>query len=99
MQDRSTPRNRPRRPGQLADGDGTMSGATEGITLFVRATLKSGEQVISTFTKLKGISRYGSDVLSGRKSFNRWRRVSTAHPVSCGRVMRRAQEVISGSDI
>lgn len=67
--------------------------------LYVLATLKNGEQVISEFEELRGIRTLASDVMSGRKAFPVWRKVGDTHPVSGEAVTLRTREFISGTEV
>jgi hypothetical protein len=69
-------------------------------TKFLRATLDTGEQVVSEFANLAGSGQgYATQVFAGVKPFNAWRVVSGRHPVSGEEVLVRARTMYSGRRI
>lgn len=67
--------------------------------LYVRVTLRSGEQVVSEFSRLRGISRYSQQVMGGVKPFNVWQVVAETHPVSGEPCLMRSRRLINGREI
>lgn len=64
--------------------------------LFVKAYLDDGTQVISEFTKLKGIRELSAQVYAGSKAFPVWKIVSDVHPESGEPVLSRTRQFLSG---
>lgn len=67
--------------------------------MYALISLKSGERLISQFTKLRGLGSYASKVMSGQKALNVWTIISTTHPASGERCLVRTRRQISGSDV
>lgn len=67
--------------------------------MFVRVTLKDGEQAVSEFSKMRGIGTYASEVMSGRKAFALWRPVAQTHPISGAPCLVRSRVMVNGTEV
>jgi hypothetical protein len=63
--------------------------------LYVRATLVSGEQLVSQFEKVAKFGRFARDVFHGRVPFNVWTPVGDTHPASGERVLYRGRRIVN----
>lgn len=66
------------------------------MATFLKAKLTDGTEVISGFSKLKGVGQYASKVMFGAQPLNVWRPVPDMQHPSGQKVLARTRQMISG---
>jgi hypothetical protein len=66
---------------------------------FLRATLKDGSQIVSSFEKLANVQKYAAQIFARINVFNAWELVARVHPTSGEPCLVRRRRMISGDQI
>ena len=66
---------------------------------YLRATLKDGSKLVSSFEKLANVQKYSAQIFARVNVFNAWELVSRTHPTSGEACLVRRRRMISGDQI
>jgi hypothetical protein len=66
---------------------------------YLKATLKDGTNVVSSYEKLTNVQKYAATIFARMNVFNAWELVSRTHPTSGEACLVRRRRMISGDQI
>lgn len=66
---------------------------------YLRATLKDGSKIVSSFEKLANVQKYAAQIFARVNVFNAWELVARVHPTSGEPCLVRRRRMISGDQI
>jgi hypothetical protein len=66
---------------------------------YLRATLKDGTKIVSSFEKLANVQKYAAQIFARVNVFNAWELVARVHPTSGEPCLVRRRRMISGDQI